>query len=183
MKAAIEVAMAVGIFALGSAAANAAGPIRNAATPARSETADASAAGRGRTTVTGTFGAIRVVATLAAHEVAIGPPSGSPPEHRMNGCTYSRRPCSLVDLVEIRVGGRRIDIPRSVFADWADLARLRLSSGGRGRYKLSAQGGDAAEAYRVDVVFDGRRVLERSVIWEEAEQVTERTVYYSASIG
>jgi hypothetical protein len=120
---------------------------------------------------------------MMAHEVVTGPPSERPPQHRTNGCTYSHVPCSLVDLLEISVGGQPIPVPRSVFADWSDVAQLRLSGLGRGRYRLSAQGGDASEAYRVDLIFDARRVWERSVTWEEAGEVTERTVYYSASLG
>jgi hypothetical protein len=141
----------------------------------------ATASTKGRTTMAARFGATRIVVTMVAHEIAIGTPSDSPPMHPMNACTYSHMPCSLVDLLEIHVQGREIDLPRSVFADWSDVWTMRLRRLRSGRYRLRMDGGDASEGYWVDVTFDSQRVLERTRAWGEGQQIEERTIYYKTT--
>jgi len=59
---------------------------------------------------------------LTTREVQNGSPSEPSEQSRDLGCTNSRFPCSLVDVIEIFVNEEQLFVPRSVFADLADLA-------------------------------------------------------------
>ena len=120
-----------------------------------------------------------VSVAILTHEVPIKP--SEPPRIRTDSCTYSRVPCAVVDGVDLSVRGRAVAVPRSVFADLADLNTARLEPAGHGRYRLVLAGGDAAESYRAAIVFDDRRVLTRAITATEAGMVEERTVYSDVS--
>ena len=138
-------------------------------------------AAQGETKITATLGGTRVAVQFFTHKVDIGKPSDEPPKRRMSSCTYSRIPCSLTDAVEISVAGHPVFVPRSAFADLADINGAELHLIAPGRFRLALTGGDASEAYEANIVFDRHRVRERTVTASEAQMVAEKTVYFDVS--
>ncbi|HEV2531132.1 hypothetical protein [Phenylobacterium sp.] len=135
----------------------------------------------GETLVAVTVGRARVVATLATHTVEIGRASDPPPERPRTNCTYSRIPCVITDVLELRVDGAVVEVPRSVFGSLTDIGGAQLRPHGKGHYELVLRGGDAAAAYEARVLFDRRRVLERTIIDSEAGVAAEHTTYFDVS--
>lgn len=123
----------------------------------------------------------KITILLSSHIVDIGRPSDPFPRHRTNNCTYSAYPCKLVDALELKVSGRPITIPRSVFSDLADVGAAQITTIGAGKFQLVLDGGDASESYTVKIIFDKHRVRERIVVGGESQQVSERTLYYDDS--
>ena len=142
---------------------------------------DSRVAAQGETRIATTLGGTTVSVRFFTHKVDIGKPSDEPPKRRMSSCTYSRIPCSLTDAVEISVAGHPVFVPRSAFADLADINGARLHRIAPGRFGLALSGGDADAAYDADIVFDRHRVRERTVTDSEAQMVSERTVYFDVS--
>jgi hypothetical protein len=136
---------------------------------------------QGSTLVSARLAGVAVSANLITHEVSIGKPSDPMPERPLLNCTYSHVPCSLLDYLELRVGDRRVDVPRSAFGELSDIWEARLQTAGRGRYLLILTGGDAAAAYSVKLLFNRSRVIERTVIDSEAGRASERTTYFDLS--
>jgi len=133
--------------------------------------------GSGETVLSDYIGASDVKAIITTHIVDIGKASAPVPEERNSNCTYSRIPCSVVDKIKIFVDGKNIDVPRSVFADLADLNGGQFKKTKQGMM-LTFTGGDAAAAYNLEILFDKKRVLRRKV--ENAEfpnNTWEETVY------
>jgi hypothetical protein len=135
---------------------------------------------QGTTKLTVTLSGAVVSATFVTHQVHIDA-SKEPPRRRLNNCTYSRFPCSITDDLQIFVAGREVLIPRSAFADLGDINRGRLTRLKSGQFALHLDGGDASEGYEVTIVFDQKRVLNRTITDGESQQVTERTVYFKPS--
>jgi hypothetical protein len=135
----------------------------------------------GETQIAAALGKIRVSATLLVHQVSIGRTSDPPPKRRTSNCTYSRIPCAVVDALQLRVNGADVFVPRSAMADLSDVNTARLRALPRGRFELVLNGGDASEAYDAHIVFDRRRVLERTLIASEAGIPAERTTYFDVS--
>ena len=77
----------------------------------------------GKTIITEKLVGLDLRAIVTTHVVQIGPPGVEPPIAPDTNCTYSRVPCSVVDRIDILVNGAAIIVPRSVFADLADLDR------------------------------------------------------------
>ena len=142
---------------------------------------DSRVAAQGETRITATLGGKAVLVQFFTHKVDIGKPSDEPPKRRMSSCTYSRIPCSLTDAVEISVAGHPVFVPRSAFADLADINGAELHLIAPGRFRLALTGGDASEAYEANIVFDRHRVRERAVTASEAQMVAEKTVYFDVS--
>jgi hypothetical protein len=99
-----------------------------------------------------------------------------PPEERKNNCTYSSFPCSQVSSLKIWVKGSSLFVPRSVFADCADVGNMRLTTEA-GIYVLTLTGGDASEAYSVKVFFTPDQVKKREVYDLEAGSMVQTTTY------
>ncbi len=131
---------------------------------------------QGATKIVGVFGKDEINVTLMAHELNIGKPSDEIPKQRLTNCTYSRMPCSLVDLVEIVVNGKALFIPRSVFSDLADVSRGEVKKLG-GSFILSLHGGDASESYTVNIIFDKQRIRQRNFMSNLDREITEKTTY------
>lgn len=70
--------------------------------------------------------------------------------------------CSPVDSLSIKVDGKPLEIPRSLFCDLADLNTARLSLRG-GRFILHLTLGDASASYEATTEFDAGRVISRSL--------------------
>ncbi|HVJ55179.1 MAG TPA: hypothetical protein VM689_22150 [Aliidongia sp.] len=135
---------------------------------------------QGETKISASFGKVALEANLLTHQVGIGSPS-APAIRRTSNCTYSHDPCMLVDSLEISVNGRQIAVPRSAFGDLSDLWTVAFHKTGSHRFTFVMIGGDASEAYKATLTFDGKRVLQRSIIDSEAGAVAERTVYFDLS--
>lgn len=131
----------------------------------------------GKTIIRSGAASATVEVAIATHIVDIGKPGDPTPDVRRTNCTYSRYPCSLVDEIAISVGSNKIIVPRSVFADLADLNRGRVQGFKNGKWKLLADGGDASEGYKLNITFDRSRVLERRVSSGEFPEDFEVTTY------
>jgi hypothetical protein len=123
------------------------------------------------TEISGT--SVRVVATT--YQVDIGKQE-VPPEERTNNCTYSSFPCSQFSSLRIWVKGTSLFVPRSVFADCADVGNMRLTVEA-GVYVLTLAGGDASEAYSVKVFFTSEQVKKREVYDLESGSLRQSTTY------
>lgn len=124
---------------------------------------------------------IRVVISTNVVDLG-GPTSAQPPTgDAKTNCTYSRFPCSQVNNLKIWIAGKRIIVPRSVFADCTDIGNMSIT-GKNGLYVLQLVGGDASEGYSVNVFFTARRVTKREVYASEANALLESTTY-SPPIG
>jgi hypothetical protein len=132
----------------------------------------------GSTTAQKRFGKTRIDLTLKTHSVDIGRPEDGRPEKIETNCTYSVHPCVLVDSVEIQVDGQNIFVPRSVFADLADIGSGSLVRSTKGEIVIELHGGDASEAYTVRIRANRQRVLEREIVsGMDRKAVIEKTIY------
>jgi hypothetical protein len=118
---------------------------------------------------------IPVQIAIAQYQIDIGKKE-EPPAERKNNCTYSSFPCSQVSSLRIRVKGISLFVPRSVFADCADVGNMRLALEG-GDYVLTLTGGDASEAYSVKVFFNANQVKKREVYDLESGSMRQSTTY------
>ena len=119
---------------------------------------------------------IRVV--ISTFRVNLGSSSPTPPptgEGKTN-CTYSRFPCNQVSNVRIWVAGKRLFVPRSVFADRADIGNMGVTSEG-GMNVLTLVGGDASEGYTFKVFFGTDRVKKRELYDAESNSLLQVTTY------
>src|SRR5271166_4643095 len=110
----------------------------------------------GETTLASRVGGVDIQVKLRTHEVAVGTPD-KPVKLADSACTMSRIPCSVLDGMDITVGGEPLFVPRSVFADLADLGNAKLKFE-NGKYILVLLGGDASESYVVKIVFTRKRI-------------------------
>lgn len=115
---------------------------------------------RDETLILATVGSLDVQVKIKTHEVQIGKASDERPSIIRSSCTYSKYPCSLVDYIDIAVGGNALFVPRSVFCDLADLNRAEVKEGAEGVI-LTLYGGDASESYIVKIEFDESSVRRR----------------------
>jgi hypothetical protein len=119
-------------------------------------------ASQGDTLVFSTIGKLATKVTITTHEVQIGKPSDGRPDVILSNCTYSKYPCSVVDRLQIVVNGNPLFVPRSAFADLADLNNAEIE-GSKNGWVLRLGGGDASETYIVRIEFDGAQVTRRTV--------------------
>jgi hypothetical protein len=112
---------------------------------------------------------------ITAYRVDLGKQEEPPPE-RSNNCTYSSFPCSQVSNLQISVGGINLFVPRSVFADCADIGDMSLTTEAGG-YVLTLTGGDASEAYSVKVFFTTHQVTKRELYDLESNSMRQSTTY------
>jgi len=119
---------------------------------------------------------IRVI--VSTYSVDVGGPDQTPPPvgERMTNCTYSRFPCNQVSNMRISIAGKKLFVPRSVFADRADAGSMSLTSIS-GLNVLTIVGGDAAEGYFLKVYFDAERVKKRELYDAESNSLLQTTTY------
>jgi hypothetical protein len=123
-------------------------------------------------------GIIAVQVTIDAHKIMIGSPSDPIPKINKTNCTYSKYPCSIVDWIGISIDGKKVIVPRSAFADLADLndADIKVTKSG---WIIDLGGGDGAESYIVHIYFDTNSVKRRTVFsGMDPESVLEETTYH-----
>ncbi|MGA2951205.1 MAG: hypothetical protein ABSD80_03115 [Caulobacteraceae bacterium] len=161
----MRIALAIAALMVGAAAPGAPTPI----------------APTGETRLVSRLDGVEVSADLLTHELPIERPGGGASPRRTNNCTYSRIPCVLLESLELKVGGQSVFVPRSAFGDLSDVGSAALRRIGAGQFALTLQGGDAAESYKVELVFDKARVRERILTDKEAGMVAEKTVYFDVS--
>ena len=119
---------------------------------------------------------IRIV--VSTYKVDLGSPNPTPPptgEAKTN-CTYSRFPCNQVSNLKIWVAGKRLFVPRSVFADRADVGSMSVASEA-GMNVLTLNGGDASEGYTLKVFFDAGHVKKRELYDVESNSLLQVTTY------
>jgi hypothetical protein len=133
---------------------------------------------QGVTAVTASFGQTALSVELTTHEVDIGKASDEPPAKNLTGCTYSHVPCSLVDYVAISVNGKALPVPRSIYADLADVRKAGFRKTTKGQFVLTLCGGDASESFTVKVTFDKRLVRQRLFVNNEFDEVMEKITYF-----
>jgi hypothetical protein len=98
-------------------------------------------------------------------------------------CTYSRRPCSSVDQLTIKVNETALFVPRSVICDLSDINTMEVV-GGDNIMKLELHGGDASESYSVTIEFDKAHVKRRVVTSGIAPvAVLQETIYNPQPLG
>lgn len=131
--------------------------------------------GKGESALVETVNGKSVRVVLSAYEIEIGKSEPSAMEQKTN-CTYGRHPCSQVSNLSIWVGKRRLLIPRSVFADCADVGAMWMTSQGE-TYVLGLGGGDGAEAYTVKIYFDSHEIKRREVFDGETKKLLQTTTY------
>lgn len=138
---------------------------------------------QGETHIALSSGKTNVQVVIKTHEVQIGKPSDPRPGIIESNCTYSRYPCSVVDFIGITVNGVRLFVPRSAFADLADLNLGKIEASKMG-WVLTLTGGDASESYVVKIEFDTNGVNKRTVFSAMApDKPVEQTNYYEVVIG
>jgi hypothetical protein len=135
---------------------------------------------QGVTNVTAAFGKTRISIKITTHEVDIGKLSDKWPQKRLSSCTYSRVPCSPIDYVEISVNSNALLVPRSVYADLADVAEASVRQNKKGQFALILGGGDASESYTVEIIFGENLVSQRIFMDNESGQVMEKNIYYAS---
>ena len=136
-------------------------------------------AAQGQTIVAATVDKRVVKVTIKTHEVQIGKPSDVRPAVIDSNCTYSRYPCSIVDSIGITVDGNPLFIPRSVFADLADLNGASISTS-KDVTILTLGGGDASGSFIVTIEFNATDVKRRTM-WsgEDTDEPVQETTYHT----
>lgn len=144
-----------------------------------SSPAQVAVSSKGQTVVSSRFGTTAIQVKIRTHELPNGT-ADKPVKPPDSVCTMSRIPCSVIDGLEIAVAGEPVFVPRSVFADLADVndAKLVIRKGG---YVLFLTGGDASESYVLKVVFNRKRVTFRSLTSGEfPDHPLQETIYHLA---
>jgi hypothetical protein len=119
---------------------------------------------------------VDVTVEIFTHEIAIAGPNVPAPFDRVTNCTYSRYPCSLVDRVSISFNGIPLYVPRSVFADLADVDTGQIIKL-KDSFEISLDCGDASESTIVKIYFDKNRVKSRAVLDPGSGYVMQETSY------
>jgi hypothetical protein len=131
----------------------------------------------GETFLAEASGKFKVQVRIKAHEIPIGNQSEKRPDKIESNCTYSKYPCSLVDVLEISINGKLLFVPRSSFCSFSDLNFVKLQLTKKG-YVLTLEGGDASEGYIGRIVFNHKRVISRAVSSALAPNyILEETIY------
>lgn len=133
----------------------------------------------GTTLIESRQGSAIIEVKIQTHEVDIGNVGAGPRKAAgKSSCTYSRRPCALVDRVEIRVNDKSLVVPRSAFCDLADLNTATVLMRDE-KYVLHLFGGDGAESFVVEIEFGDSKVSGRTVASAtRKDQPLETTTYH-----
>lgn len=85
---------------------------------------------------------------------------------------------NIVSSITIRVNGVAVWVPHSTWADALSPVRLKLSSAGEHRFRLTLDCGDGAYTDREEILFTRHRVTLRRVLDPQSNKVVEQTTYY-----
>lgn len=140
-------------------------------------------ASQGNTLVDAASGQTKVQVVLKTHKMEIGKPADPRPAVIESNCTYSKFPCSLVDGLTIHVNGNALFVPRSVFADLADLNTVDVKPAGK-VWDLTISGGDGSEGFIVRITFDTEQVVRRTLASAiSPKKPLQETVYHQIAVG
>ena len=132
---------------------------------------------KGETVISSGFKTGTVQVKIRTHELPNGT-GDKPVKPSGSSCTMSRIPCSAVDEVGITVAGEPLFVPRSAFADLADINNAKLATEHE-KYLLILVGGDASESYVVKIEFDRKHITYRSLTSGEfPERLLQETYYH-----
>lgn len=131
----------------------------------------------GSTIIAAKLNGIPISIILITHEIDIGKPSDRRPSKLISNCTYSRYPCSVIDSLQIRINNKELFVPRSVFADLADINGAHLTPTNEG-YVLTLDCGDASDSYNVKIFFNKKMINKRSMTSNETKKIIQKTTYF-----
>jgi hypothetical protein len=138
---------------------------------------------QGETLVGATVGTMTVQVRIKVHEVQIGKPSDKRPDVIESNCTYSKYPCSVVDSLSVNVNEKSLFVPRSAFADLADLTKAEIKQDHNGAI-LVLYGGDTSESYVAKIEFDSTQVKQRTLVSAiSPDEPLQETVYHATTLG
>lgn len=134
---------------------------------------------QGKTELSAIFDNSRILATFWTRTIDIGAQSDVYPERKFTNCTYSRNPCSSVELIEIKFNDEDLFVSRSIFADLADINTASVKKKGKDQFILTLNGGDASESYTVDITFNKISVKEREtkINIDGVDTVMQKSIY------
>jgi hypothetical protein len=145
---------------------------------AQADQTSAGVASQGETLVVANGGKSTVQVKIKTHEINIGKSSDPRPTVIESSCTYSKYPCSIVDRLDILVNGRPLFVPRSAFADIADLNKAEITIT-KSDFILKLDGGDASEGYIAKLEFNAIRVKRRTLASGTLpDQPLQETIYH-----
>lgn len=135
----------------------------------------------GESVLNGKIGGKTIRVVVRTYKIDIGTPSKPLPGRNNTNCTYSRYPCSQVSSLGIALDGKKLFVPRSVFADCADVGTMTLTNS-KVANVLTLTGGDASEGYTLKVFFDAHRINKRELYADEANALVETTTYLPPAV-
>lgn len=119
-------------------------------------------------------GKVKITIALTTHEMDIGSVI-VPVDKRQNNCTYSRKPCVVIDDLDINVNGHALSVPRSAYGTLTDVSEAQVKKSWGNEFVLSLHGGTANDSYTADIVFEVNRVTRKTITNNTGTQVVERT--------
>jgi hypothetical protein len=134
-------------------------------------------ASNGETVIAARSRTMSVRVRIVTREVEIGKPSDERPDVITSSCTYSRYPCSLVDLITIEANGTSLFVPRAAFRNLADLNVIDVTVRQK-KAVLTISGGDASESYSARIRFNRERITGMSVFDGESGKKLQETTFY-----
>lgn len=94
------------------------------------------------------------------------------------GCSSNGAERAFLKSVEISVNDRALFVPRSAYADLADLREATVRKDGKA-FILTLSGGDAADSYYAQIFFDGKGVNRKKLFSSlDPDKPTEETRYW-----
>jgi len=131
---------------------------------------------QGEISLSATFDNSRILVTFWTRTIDIGAQSDVYPERKFTSCTYSRNPCSSVELIEIKFNDEDLFVSRSIFADLADINTASLRRKGKDQFILTLNGGDASESYTVDITFNNISIKQREFKENIGGTIMQKTI-------
>ena len=81
---------------------------------------------------------------------------------RGTDCYSEQGQCFSIKKIEMKVSGRKLFIPKSIYSGLFNVSSIRLEPG-KILSTLSMEGGDASEGYIVKIEFDRSRIKKKSL--------------------
>lgn len=135
----------------------------------------------GTTIVTTHLGGEELTVTIHTWTVPVDD-SGSGLNQPYPDCTYTQNPCSIADWIHIRMGTKTVAVRTDGIAGLGDMHYLSIA-GSPPRLMLVIAGGDGADGYVAQLLFDRLRLVERRVYGIDKQHPVEVSHYYYTNIG